>query len=164
MKLNKSLVWLFTIFLLGGCASSYKEFYKSASPEFLQRVAARRVGIPPVVPIIERTQLTNSQTVLDAYTKRGYVMIGSSSFNSGGPQTDDAAIQQAKEVGADIVLILNPKYTESETRAVPISIPTTTTSYSSGTATAYGPSGPITAYGTGTTTTYGTTTNYVPST
>lgn len=164
MKLNKSLISLLAILFLGGCASGYKEFYKPASPEFLQRVAAQRAGTPPAIPLVERAQPADSQTVLDAYAKRGYVMIGSSLFNSGRPETDDAAIQQAKKVGADLVLILNPKYTGSVTSAVPITTPTTTTSYSSGTATAYGPGGPVTAYGTGSTTTYGTTTNYIPMT
>jgi membrane-associated protease RseP (regulator of RpoE activity) len=62
------------------------------------------------------------------------------------------------------VVILNPRYTGSVTSSVPITTPTTSTSYSTGTATAYGAGGPVTAYGSGTITTYGTITNYVPVT
>ena len=91
-------------------------------------------------------------------------MIGNSMFNSGKSESEDSAVRQAQEVAADLVLILNPKYTGSVTSSVPITTPNTTTSYSTGTATAYGPRGTATAYGSGTTTTYGTTTNYVPIT
>ena len=66
--------------------------------------------------------------------------------------------------GADLVLILNPNYTGSVTSAVPITIPTTSTTYSNATATAYGRGGSATAYGSGTSTTYGSTTNYIPLT
>ena len=91
-------------------------------------------------------------------------MIGSSFFSSGRSEAEDSAIQKAQEVGADLLLILNPKYTGSVTSSIPITTPTSTTSYSSGTATAYGPGGTVNAYGTGTTTTYGSTTNYIPVT
>lgn len=91
-------------------------------------------------------------------------MVGHSIFNSGRPETEEPAITQAREVGADLVLILNPRYTGSVTSAVPITTPTSTTSYSTGSATAYGTRGPVTAFGSGTTTTYGSTTNYVPIT
>lgn len=62
------------------------------------------------------------------------------------------------------MLILNPRYTGSTATAVPFTMPTSTTSYSTGTATAYGPGGVVNAYGSGTTTTYGTTTTMIPMT
>ena len=102
--------------------------------------------------------------VLDAYAKRGYVQIGNAMFNSGRDEPETAAVHQGQKVGADLVLILNPKYTGSVTSSVPITTPTTNLSYTSGTATAYGSGGTVTAYGNSTTTTYGTTTNYVPIT
>ena len=150
--------------VLAGCVSGYKQFYQPAQGATLEAVAARRAGPPPSVPIVERSQPGNGQAILDAYAKRGYVMIGNSAFNSGMSESEDSAVRQGKEVGADLVLILNPRYTGSVTSSIPITTPTTTTSYSSGSATAYGAGGPVTAYGTGTTTAYGTTTNYVPLT
>ena len=143
--------------LLTGCVSGYKQFYVSTAPP--QRVSELRIGAPPTVPAVERMRPTDSQVVLDAYIKRGYMMIGRSLFNTGQPESDDSAIQQAKEVGADLVVIFNPQYTGSVTSTVPITTPTTTTSYTSGSATAYGSGGPVTAYGNSTTTTYGSTTN-----
>lgn len=149
---------------LAGCASGYKEFYRPSNGFDPQRVSELRVAPPPSQPAVERARPGDADDVLDAYAKRGYIMIGNSMFNSGRPESEEAAVQQAKEVGADLVLILNPNYTGSTTSSVPITTPTTSTTYSNATATAYGRGGPVTAYGTGTSTTYGTTTNYIPVT
>jgi hypothetical protein len=149
---------------LFGCASGYKEFYKPANGVNLERVASQRAGLPPIEPLVERARRGNDDEVLAAYAKRGYVMIGHSMFNTGRPETEQAAVAQGKEVGADIVLILDPKYTGSVTTSIPITTPTTSTTYSTGTATAYGSGSPVTAYGSGTSTTYGTSTSYVPIT
>lgn len=150
--------------VLTGCASGYKQFYQPAPGATLEAIAARRHSPPPTTPIIERSQPSDGQTIVDAYARRSYVMIGHAMFNSGMPESEDSAVRQAQEVGADLVLILNPKYTGTITSSIPITTPTTTTSYSTGSATAYGPSGTATAYGSGTTTTYGSSTNYVPIT
>lgn len=148
--------------LLSGCASGYSQFYKPVNGATPEIIAAKRAAPPPTIPIVERAQPGDAQTILDAYAKRGYSMIGNSMFNSGRSETEDSAVHQAQAVGADLVLILNPKYTGTITSNIPITTPTTTTSYSTGRATAYGAGAPVTAYGSGTTTTYGTTTNYVP--
>ena len=163
-KYSVPLLAISVSLLVAGCVSGYKQFYQPAQGATPEAIAALRVAPPPATPLVERSQPGDGQLILDAYAKRGYVMIGHSSFNSGRPESEESAVRQGQEVGADLVLILNPKYTGSVTSAIPITTPTTTTSYSSGSATAYGPGGPVTAYGTGTTTTYGSTTNYVPFT
>lgn len=150
--------------LLGGCASGYKEFYRPNANLPPERIAALRIAPPPAQPIVERSRPDSPDRVLDAYAKRGYVMIGSSTFNSGRSESDESAVQQGVTVGADLVLILNPRYTGSVTSSLPLTTPTSTTSYTNATATAYGRGGPVTAYGSGTTTTYGTQTTYVPMT
>lgn len=164
LKISNVLGSIVLALILYSCASGYKTFYKPTRGLSPEVVATRRVAPPPATPIVEYTQPGNPHVILDAYAKRGYVMIGNSMFNSGKTESEDSAIRQAQEVAADLVLILNPKYTGSVTSSVPITTPTTTTSHSTGTATAYGPRGTATAYGSGTTTTHGTTTNYVPIT
>lgn len=139
---------------LAGCASGYKEFYSSNTGIDQQRMAALRAAPPPAQPLVERASPGSSDEMLDAYTKRGYVMIGSSNFNSGRDVSEDGAVLQGKSVGADLVLILNPKYTGSVTSSIPITTPTTSTTYSNSTATAYGSGGSVTAYGSGVSTTY----------
>ena len=153
--IQKNSLLLFAILLsllLAGCASGYKQFYTPNHEATPEAIAESRAAPPPATPIVERSQLGEPQSILDAYAKRGYAMIGHSAFNSGRPESEDSAVRQGQEVGADLVLIFNPEYTGSVTSAIPITRPTTTTSYSSN------------AYGTGTTTTYGSTTNYVPLT
>lgn len=78
-------------------------------------MAARRAAPPPPIPAVERAQPGNSQEIQDAYWKRGYAVIGNSMFNSGRPVSEDSAVRQAQDVGADLVLILNPKYTGTVT-------------------------------------------------
>jgi len=158
------LAMLATSMTLFGCASGYKEFYTPTQGVTPELIASTRAGQPSAMPIVERAQPGDPQKIHDAYAKRGYILIGTSSFNSGRSESDDSAILQAQAVGADLVLILNPKYTGSVTSSIPITTPTSSTSYSTGTATAYGSHGPITAYGSGTTTTYGTSTSYIPMT
>lgn len=166
MTMSRTTVAVLMAALLAGCASGYSQFYKPAPGATPEAIAATRVAPPTGQPIVERAAPPGSDAtaLLDAYAKRGYVLIGSSTFNSGTAESEDAAIQQGRKVGADLVLILNPRYTGSTTTAMPLTTPTTTTSYSTGTATAYGAGGVVNAYGSGTTTTYGTATTMIPIT
>jgi membrane-associated protease RseP (regulator of RpoE activity) len=94
--------------------------------------------------------------------ERGYSPIGYASFTSGRAQSEEAALQQAKDVGADLVLIFDPKYAGSTITNVPLVLPTATTALTRATATAVGAGGAVTAHGTSTTTTYGTSTSIIP--
>ena len=158
------IITLLLALLLTGCVSGYKQFYMPVQAATPEAIARMRAAPPPANPIVERAPPTDSKAVTDAYLKRGYFVIGHSSFNSGRSESNDAAIQQGRDVGADLVLILHPRYTGSVTTNIPITTPTTSTSYSSSSATAYGPGGPVTAFGSGSTTTYGTSTTYMPMT
>ncbi len=146
---------------LVACANGYSQFYTSVPGATPEVVAGIRVAPPPMIPIVE-----HSPTMPDPapYVRRGYVAIGLSSFNSGQKQSDQGAIAQGQKVGADLVVIVNPSYTGSITSQLPITTPTTSTSYTSGSATAYGAGGIVTAYGNSTTTTYGSRTTYIPMT
>jgi hypothetical protein len=149
--------------LLTSCASGYANFYQPTADA--SQVVSRRAAPPLGVPLVEHAAPANPEQVTMAYARRGYQLIGVSSFNSGMRETDKAAIDQATKVGADLVLILNPQYTSTIQSAVPVTTPTTSTSYTTGSATAYSyGSAPVTAYGNATTTTYGTQTTYVPIT
>jgi hypothetical protein len=132
--------------------------------DVLQRAYLNRESPPLASPIFERIGSTETSTLIDRYARKGFAFIGHSSFNSGREERIDSAIDLAKELHADLVVIVDPRYTGSQTTAVPITTPTTTTSFSTGSATAYGPNGVVNAFGSGTTTTIGSVTNMVPVT
>ncbi|MES2316386.1 MAG: PDZ domain-containing protein [Pseudomonadota bacterium] len=152
------------LLVLVGCANGYKEFYVPAAGITTAQIAATRAAPAPAVPAIFHGRSSDTSEIVNAYAQRGYRVIGHANFNSGRPTSDADAIQQAKEVGADIVLVLNPKHTGSVTTHMPFTTPTATTSYTTANATAYGAGAPVRAYGNATTTTYGTQTNYIPIT
>jgi len=153
------------LLFLSACVSGYSQFYTPAPGATPERIAALRAAPSPREPVVERAvPPAEWRPVLDSYAKRGYALIGSSSFNSGNQESDNAAVEQGRSVGADLVLILSPRYAGSVTSVVPITTPTTTTSYSTSNATAYGSLGAVNAFGTTTTTSYGSQTNYVPIT
>jgi len=163
-QLFRGLIAIAASLALLGCASGYSQYYTQLPGATPERIAAVRSGVPPQSPAVERSGAQSLDTVADYYTKRGFGLIGYSVFNSGRTEADSAAVQKGADLKADLVVIMNPRYTGSITSAVPITVPTTTTSFSTGTATSYGARGAVTAYGSGTTTTYGTSTTMVPMT
>jgi hypothetical protein len=164
LKMIRLLLAATASLILMSCASGYTKYYKSADDAKLQLIAAQREAPPPASPILERSAVMPADQLLSAYAKRGYTVLGASMFNSDQSQSEEAALEQGHAVGADLVLVFDPKYTGSVTTSIPITIPTATTSYTHGSATAVGPSGTATAYGNATTTTYGTQTTYIPMT
>lgn len=158
----RRLLLALAILSLGGCASGYSSFYQAYPGATPEAISQQRAGPPPAIPNVERIAPGDPAAIGAAMNQRGYQSIGYSSFNSGRSESEAAAVEQGRKVGADLVLIINPQYTGTVTTTVPITTPTTSTSYTTGTATAYGPAGTVNAYGSATTTTYGSKTNYIP--
>ncbi|WP_158543420.1 PDZ domain-containing protein [Dyella solisilvae] len=157
----KRLLTMAAALCLAGCTTGYNKFYypnTNVTPEYL---AAHRVGPAPAQPILDHTGLAG-EALVQAYQAQSYTVIGYSSFNAGGGQSDQGALEQGRKVGADLVVVSNPAYTGTRSAVIPVVTPTSSTSFSSGTATAYGSGGSATAFGTSQTTTYGTQTNYIP--
>lgn len=157
----KAIICSVMALLLGGCASGYSQFYTGANGATPERVAELRVAPPTATPEVVKTSSPPAD-VLQSFAQQGYALIGSASFTSGRGESESAALQQAIKVGADLVVISNPQYAGTVQRVMPLTLPTSQTSFSTGTATATGPSGTVTAYGSGTTTTYGSRTTYIP--
>jgi hypothetical protein len=147
--------------LCTGCATNgYKQFYQELPRA--KDVLGNRVAPAPAEPKVERLGGQYSDYE-QRFARAGYIVIGHSSFN-GAEESDRNAIAQGRAVAADIVVILSPKFTETRTASIPITTPTTQTSYTNANATAYGGGQTVNAYGNSTTTTYGTQTNYIPVT
>lgn len=165
MSYLKSTIVIGTAVLLTGCASGYQQFYKPVANITPEKISQRRASPPPSTPAIERVHGPADQAFLDRYLRRAMVPIGYANFTSGRRENEESALKQGRDVGADLVVVLDPKYVGSSTTSVPITTPTSTTSYTNGTATAYGSrGGAVTINGNATTTTYGTQTTYIPIT
>lgn len=152
----KRLLALLSIMILTSCANPYAQFYRG------QPDARTLVQYEPSAEPLKVYTTDNFDRDIRVLVTKGYFVIGNSSFNAGGNAVTEAQLQeQAKRVGAQVVLVAS-QYTNTVSGAVPLVLPNNTTSYSSGTATAYGSGGYATAYGSGTTTTYGTQTVMMP--
>jgi len=136
--------------LLGGCAANpYTKFYRGNSD-------GRTVEnyIPPTAPLQVYSTNDFGRDVA-ALEKSGLSPIGSSNFNAPARRVSDRQLhEQADKVGAAAVLVAS-RYTNTESGAMPLMVPNTSTSVTNGSATAYGPGGVANVYGSATTTTYG---------
>ena len=159
---KKIFMFSFLILIISGCASGYKQFYKTADGIDQSVISQIRFSKFNGNPIVKKGNFGSIKEIVRSYEKQGYTVIGSSIFNSGREESEDSAIKQAVSVEADLVVILDSVYTGSVTTSMPVTTPTTSTSYSTGSATAYGSNGPVSVYGSSTTTTYGTQTTYMP--
>jgi hypothetical protein len=122
---------------LAGCANGYSTFYRPAQGASAELIA-QQTSASPSEPLVERlAPSAEPQQLFEAYEKRGYVLIGSSAFNSDQRESEAAAIAQARKVGAELVVILNPRHAGSTTRSVPLR------------AQASDRNTPVTAFGTG---------------
>ena len=144
------------IALLSGCANPYATYYHG-----LENAKAVPNYVPSSKPLVIYST-DNFTRDITALQSKGLNIIGSSSFNAGSNAVSEQQVRsQAEKLSAAVVLI-SSKYTNTVTGAMPLVLPNNTTSYSTGSATAYGPGGTVTAYGSGTTTTYGTQTVMMP--
>lgn len=160
----KAIATCVIVLMLEGCAASgYSQFYTTFPEAGPEAMAAARIAPPPAVPNLEYATGTFDDIMGD-YARHAYAPFGYSAFSSGRNESEKGALQQGSKVGADLVVVIEPKYLGSTTTSIPITTPSTETSYTSSSATAYGAGSSVTAYGDSTTTTYGSRTNYIPMT
>lgn len=102
----------------------------------------------------------NVDADMDAMWRKGFAPIGYTYFNASNTKTKDG-LKFAKKLKARFIVV-GTKYTGSNSGSIPITTPTTSTTYSSGNASAYGSGGYATGNYSGTSTTYGSKTTYMP--
>jgi len=147
---KSSTVLAITVFI-AGCGNPYDQFY-SPSPN----VATHSAFLAPSSG--EPTLLRGTTPEQDRIKmfREGFFKVGWSSFQ-GGQISDEMAIAQAKKVGADRVVVYK-NYRNTESGIIPLTLPDTQTAYHSGSVFGSGGS----AMYSGTSTTYGTQTTYIP--
>ena len=152
----KKILCISLALLLSACVNPYAKFYRGNEDGRT---------IPGYLPATQPVQVYSSSDLnkdVPAMITRGYLVVGQSSFNGTSNAASDLNLkQQAEKIGAHIVLV-NSRYTHTETGAVPLTIPQNSTTYSTAHATAIGPGGVVNAYGNGTSTTYSSQTVMVP--
>lgn len=147
----KSFTVLAIALFIAGCGNPYDRFY-SPSPNAAtdSAILATSSGEPTLL-----RGTTPEQDRIEMF-REGFSMVGSSSFNAG-QISDEMAIAQAKKVGADRVVVYKD-YRNTQSGVIPLTLPDTQTAYHSGSVFGSGGS----AMYSGTSTTYGTQTTYIP--
>ena len=147
--------------LLCGCVNGFEKYYQGMPDGKLLPAYDASYPVPAVgtIPIYSSADVdADTQKLLS----QGFVPIGESSFYGPENKVDRDQLQrQASAVGAHLVLFKS-SYRDTISGTLPITVPNSSTSYSTGTATATGTNGSATAYGNAVTTTYGTSTAFVP--
>lgn len=99
---------------------------------------------------------------IEAMFRRGFVPVGYTSFNSANDKTADG-VRLAKKLRARYVIV-STRLASSQTSMLPLTLPSTTTTTTNGSASISGPGGSAQGTYSGTSTTYGTSTAYIPYT
>ncbi len=116
-KTIKIILPLFVVIILSGCVNNYKEFYRpSIDIKTLKNIDKIELNREP--KLIEVNDLEQEVGSLRA---KHYVVIGYSSFN-GKYEDRKNAIEQAKSIGASIVLV-NSKYSNTQSTTSAFVIP-----------------------------------------
>lgn len=152
----KKIMLLFLVALLSACVNPYGKYYRGTED------ARTTQGYVPSTQPLQIFSTDNFDRDIPALISKGYFVAGQSSFNAPSNSVSDRQIRkQAEKIGAAAVLV-SSKYAGTVTGAVPVTLPHNSSSFTTGTATAFGPGGVVNAFGNATTTTYGSQTVMMP--
>jgi hypothetical protein len=121
-------------------------------------------GSTPILPADQPPQIVevtaDPKELVDSMWRKGFAVLGVSSFNSPNASTKDA-LRFAEKIHAAYVGMAT-RLTSSQTANIPMTTPTTSTSYTNGNVSATGSGGYTNGSYSGTTTTFGSQTTYLP--
>jgi hypothetical protein len=136
-------------------ANDWEKFFHAASPSAV-----------PIIPSDQPPQVIDvpgdAQELVNSMWRKGFALLGVSSFNSPNASTKDA-LRFAEKLHAAYVGMAT-RLASSRTIDIPMTTPTTSTSYTSGNVSAAGTGGFATGTYSGTTVTSGSETTYIPFT
>lgn len=102
----------------------------------------------------------NPDADIERMWRQGFALIGYTSFQTGNNSTADA-VRFAKKLQARYVIV-GTNLDSSQMASIPLTLPNNTTSYTNGTVSAYGNGRSVNGNYSGTNTTYGTQTTFIP--
>jgi len=145
------------VLILCGCANPYAKYYRDLTngTDFINNPNFEITNGPPRLIITDNPAESALKLRED-----GYLPLGFSSFWAR-DLSESKAIKHGEQIKASIVLFFK-KYRNTESGSIPLTLPSTQTSNSSYSGNIYGTGGNASFYGSGTTTTYGTQTTYIP--
>ena len=147
---------LVLLVLLAACVNPYQKFYQGVADA---RTQPTYLASTQPLQVYSSSDFNRDGLEL---LRRGYSYIGRSAFNAGMNRVSEGQLrEQAERVGAQVVLVAS-QYTHTVSGAVPLTLPTTSTTTASGTATVVGSGGSASIYGSGSATTYGSQTVVIP--
>lgn len=149
-----TLIIFIVVFIIQGCSNPYSKFYT----DYIDGINVLEDD-RFIISTDEPKLIAGSDIEEDIYSmlENGYYLLGISSFNSA-DTNHNQAIQHAKKVHADIVIVYK-EYTNTVSKSLPMISPDTQTTYQSGSI--YNPNIGLTSFS-GSSTSYRTKTTYVP--
>lgn len=115
--------------LLSACAGGYSQYYTPSNAFSPADLSARRVAPPPVKPDLVLANWNSPDAgsdldaMMNAYARRGYALIGSSVFRSTHSQSETDAVEQGARIGADLAVVLPPRFAGTSTSVEPVTLP-----------------------------------------
>lgn len=112
MDFKLGLASVLALVALSGCAvNNYERFYISDDVGY--DLSINRVAPAPEQPFVSRIPYKEFKATTQALKRRGFELLGYSSFQTSDGTPDSMAIEQAKRLGADLVVIINPEHAGS---------------------------------------------------
>lgn len=109
------VILLSSALALAGCANPYTQFYRGSSHPIPPRVDS---GDPQIV---EAPDFASARAMQQQYEANGYATVGVSSFDCTGSLPTSLVLQQARKVGASLIVRLDEfSHTEQGVAAVPL--------------------------------------------
>lgn len=117
---------LFFALLISACANPYAEFYRGIPDA---RVRSEYI---PTTEALQIFRTDNIEQDTKALRRKGYVPVGSSSFNAASNKVTETQLrEQANTIGAHVVLSTS-KFTHTVSGTIPLTLPNTTTTFVDG--------------------------------
>ncbi|AIR88531.1 PDZ domain-containing protein [Pseudomonas cremoricolorata] len=122
MDFRSGLAGVLALIALSGCTvNPYSRSY--VANNYGYDIRTNRVAPAPEQPDISRIVYSELESTNESLRRRGFQSLGYSSFKTEDDAADSMAVEQAKSIGADLVVIIDHELARSYTRTREVSEP-----------------------------------------